>query len=275
MASILELTTTVDIIQTLACVAVILDAIEVISERQQYGSNGIYNYAIIKTSYKWMIDGWLAPILDLLFSYPYYLCLVALQLVVAILIISHLFTSLSLPFVVVIFLVHLLSHLRNRYGLDGSDQMQVILFASLAIFYLSSDPLVKQCSLWFICLQALLSYFTAGCAKVRSAAWRGGTAMSDIMNTTSFGSQGFAQVLTQKPLLSKMMCWAVIVFECTFPLLAFAGVGPCFVFISVAILFHLSTAMFMGLNSFFWSFVATYPAILFFSHTFTLGVPLH
>lgn len=269
MTNIFELTTIADIIQTLACVAVILDAIEIISERQQYGSNGIYNYAVLKTSYKWMIKGWIAPVLDTVLNYPCYLYLVVLQLVVAFLIISHLFASLSLPFVVVILLIHLLSHLRNRYGLDGSDQMQAILFASLTIFYLSPDPFVKQCCLWFICLQALLSYFTAGCAKARSAAWRDGTAMNDIMSTTSFGSKGFALVLAQKPLLSKMMCWAVIVFECAFPLLAFAGVRVCFVFIAVGILFHLSTAMFMGLNSFFWSFVATYPAILFFFHTFT------
>jgi hypothetical protein len=217
-----------------------------------------------------MIKGWMAPVFGIAFNYPCYLYLVVLQFVMAILIISHLLVSFSWLFVAIILLIHLLSHLRNHQGLDGSDQMQVILFASLVIFYLSPDPFVKQCCLWFICLQALLSYFTAGCAKVRSATWRGGTAIRDIMNTTSFGNKGFALVLAQNPLLSKMMCWAVIVFECAFPLLAFAGVRPCFVFIAVGILFHLSTAMFMGLNSFFWSFVATYPAILFFSHTFTL-----
>jgi hypothetical protein len=194
---------------------------------------------------------------------------------VAILVISHLFASFSLPLVVVLLLIHLLSHLRNHYGLDGSDQMQVILFASLVIFYLSSDPFVKQCSLFFISLQSLLCYFTAGFAKWRSATWRGGTAVSDIMNTASFGSKAFARVLAQHFLLSKTLCWTVIVFECGLPLLVFAGVRPCLVFIAVGICFHLGTALFMGLNSFAWSFIATYPAILFFSNTFqTLRVSL-
>lgn len=268
MPNSLDITTTVDSIQMLACIAVMINAAEIIAERQQYGSNGIYHYAVIKTSYTWMIKGRLAPVLDRLFCAPCYITFVALQLVMAILIISHLFPSLSWLFVVVILLIQLLSHLRNHSSLDGSDQMQVILFASLVIFYLSPAPLVKQCCVFFISFQSLLSYFTAGFAKVRSATWREGTALRDIMNTTSFGSKALTLILVQHSHLSKALCWAVIVFECAFPLLVFAGIRPCLLFIAIGILFHLSAAIFMGLNSFFWSFVATYPALLFFASTF-------
>src|SRR5215471_5627551 len=128
MLNSLDITTIVDSIQTLACIAVMINAAEIIAERQQYGSNGIYHYAVIKTSYPWMIKGWLAPVLDRLFSASCYITLVALQLVFAILIISHVFPSLLLLFVIVILLIQLLSHLRNHSSLDGSDQMLVILF---------------------------------------------------------------------------------------------------------------------------------------------------
>jgi hypothetical protein len=268
MSNSLDITTIVDSIQTLACIALMINAAEIIAERQQYSSNGIYHYAVIKTSYTWMIKGWLAPVLDLLFGASCYITLVTLQFVLALLIVLHLFPSLSLPFVVVILLIQLLSHLRNHSSLDGSDQMQVILFASLVIFYLSPDPLVKQCSVLFISFQSLLSYFTAGFAKVRSAAWRNGAAIRDIMNTTSFGSKALALLLVQHSNLAKALCWAVIVFECALPLLVFGGIRSCFFFVAVGILFHLSAAIFMGLNSFFWSFVATYPALLFFASTF-------
>jgi hypothetical protein len=58
-----------------------------------------------------------------------------------------------------------------------------------------------------------------------------------------------------------------MVFECALPLLVFAGVRPCLLFIAAGMLFHFSTAIFMGLNDFFWSFVATYPALLFVAST--------
>jgi hypothetical protein len=274
MSDIFVINNTVDIIQTLACIAVAIGAAEIIYTRHQYSANGIYNYALLKTSFKWMMVGWTAPIFDLLLNYPRYIYLVAIQLAAALLIISHLFTSLSWLFVVIILLIYLLSHLRNQYGTDGSDQMQTIIFASLTIFYLSSDLLVKTCCIFFICFQALIAYMIAGYAKLGSSAWQRGTAIYDILNTQSFGNQAFAQILEKNTLLSRAICWSVITFECAFPLLVFTGVRTCLLFIVAGILFHLSIALFMGLNTFFWSFIATYPAILFFSDAFQTSLSL-
>ena len=136
----LDITTTVDYIQILACIALMINAAEIIAERQLYSSNGMYSYAVIKTSSPWMLKGRLAPVLDRVFYSPCYISFVSLQLVVAILLISHLFPSLSWLFVVIILLIQLLSHLRNPFGLDGSDQMQVILFASLGFSISAQIP---------------------------------------------------------------------------------------------------------------------------------------
>jgi hypothetical protein len=35
------------------------------------------------------------------------------------------------------------------------------------------------------------------------------------------------------------------------------------IFLATGILFHLTIALIMGLNTFFWSYISTYPAILF------------
>ena len=81
-----------------------------------------------------MMSKGVAPVLSILFDYPRFVYLMVVQAIAATLIVSHIFTSLSLqligPLVGIILLIHLLSHLRNQYGLDGSDQMQVIIFWS-------------------------------------------------------------------------------------------------------------------------------------------------
>jgi hypothetical protein len=256
----------------LASITVIIDAIEIIFERHQYGPNGIYNFAILRTYRKWMMTPWIANILNILFNYPHYIYLVSIQLIAGVLIVSHLFTNLSLPLVLVILLIHLLSHLRNQYGLDGSDQMQVIIFASLVAFYASPSLIVKQFSIFFICFQVLLSYFTSGFAKLVSPVWRNGTAISGILNTVSYGIKPIAKILVTNPTLSKLICWSVITFECAFPVLVFTGVKPTIIFIITGIVFHLSIAVFMRLNAFFWSFVATYPAVLFFAYNFQIVI---
>ena len=265
---VLDINVIVDLIQTLACIAVIVDALEIISERHQYGPNGIYNFAILKTYYRWMMNKWFAPLLNFFCGYPRYIYVVSIQLIAAALIVSHLFTDLSLFLIAIILAIHLLSHLRNSYGLDGSDQMQVIIFSSLFIFYLSSDPLIKEFSIIFLSLQSLLSYFTSGFTKLISPVWRGGMAISGILDTLGHGHKAVAGILIKKPFLSKLICWGVLIFECGLPILVFTGIQATMIFIVVGILFHLSIAILMRLNAFFWTFVATYPAIIFFANAF-------
>ena len=259
----------VDLILTFASITVIVDAIEIIVERRQYSSSGIYNFEVLKTSKRWMMNRWLGPIYNILFKYPNYIFIISIQLAVATFAISHLFTNLSLFFVIIILLIHLLSHLRNRYGMNGSDQMQVIIFACLVVFYAApSDSIIQKFSIFFLCFQSLLSYFMSGLAKLVSPVWREGSAIVGIINTESFGNKKFAQFLIERPLLSKSVCWWVIIFESVFPLFIFTGVQTTIFFVIFGVMFHLSTAILMRFNSFFWSFIATYPALLFFAAEF-------
>jgi hypothetical protein len=267
MPNLFDLQTTADMIQTLACVAVVLETLQILVESKQYGRHGISSYALLKKSHPWMIEGWWASLLHRLCEPPCYLSLIALELASAVLVLSHLFPFLSGGFMVMIFLIHLLSCLRHQSGLDGADQMQTILFASLLLFSLPSEPFVRSCCLWFIGCQALLSYMTAGIVKVRSAAWRGGTAIGNIVQSARFRNETFAHVLRKHPLVAKALCWSVILFECAFPLLVVTGTRSCVLMLVAGIFFHLAVALVMGLNTFFWSFVATYPAIFFCAQT--------
>ena len=61
------------------------------------------------------------------------------------------------------------------------------------------------------------------------------------------------------------LCWSVIVMETLFPLCLVVPQPWGWPFLGWGVAFHLLCAVIMGLNSFFWAFVATYPALLYAS----------
>jgi hypothetical protein len=222
-----------------------------------------------------MSKGWQGFVLNRLCESPSYLLFIALQMIAAVLVIFHLFPSLLGCFILMILLVHLLSCLRHKAGLDGAQQMQTIIFASLLLFYMSSDPLAKTDCLLFIGLQVLLAYLTAGVVKVKSSAWRSGTALGNILQGARFRNEKVSHMVRKYPLLAKIVCWSIFTGECLFPLLVLTGTQSCLLVLVAGILFHLTIALVMGLNSFFWSFVATYPAVLFLANTFQIAIHSH
>jgi hypothetical protein len=172
--------------------------------------------------------------------------------------------TLSTACVFAIIAASIVMYWRAPLGLDGSDQMSLIMFVAVAIYKLfPGDVHVAQASLWFIAIQGCLSYCVAGIAKVISPVWRSGEAVRRILGTRTYGSSWVARLVSGRGGLCVAVSWFLMVCECTFPLaLAFGETGFA-VFAVLGIIFHISNAVIMGLNTFVWAFVATYPAILF------------
>jgi len=134
---------------------------------------------------------------------------------------------------------------RNVVGNDGSDQMSLILFAALSIAALSHDLFIRSAGLVFIAVQSILQ----------------------IMNTRTYGLEGVARSLARLPgTVNGALCWTIILVETLFFLVLFLPSPWFLVFLMWGLIFHAYNAIVMGLNTFFWSFVATYPCIVFFNH---------
>jgi hypothetical protein len=104
----------------------------------------------------------------------------------------------------------------------------------------------------------------AGVAKLFSKSWRSGIAVFQIMNTESFGSEGVAKVLLNaSPVLKTALSWSVMLFEALFFVVLILPWPWFFVVLILGIAFHFYNAVIMGLNNFFWVFLATYPAIIY------------
>lgn len=162
----------------------------------------------------------------------------------------------------VVFLTCLAMTRRCGYGEDGSDQMLLIVSAGLAAYAFVPDHPLRPAGLWFIGAQAVLSYGAAGFAKLASPVWRGGQASQLIFRTATYSFDGLAHLLAASPRLSWVLSWTTIAFECLFPLVLIAPQPVALSFLAAGVVFHLLNAVVMGLNVFFWAFLATYPAIM-------------
>lgn len=251
-------------VSVLIAIGIAVDSLEILYSRREYTSRGILSWDVLKLDRRFILMSRSAWVFRKLLSTPGYLVLISIQLLLALAVIAKV-PGVLLPLCITGILgIKLLSHFRHAHGgLDGSDQMQLIIFASLTVFYWTRDLDTKTIALWFIAGQSMLSYLAAGIAKLASPLWRSGDAILGILATDNYGSQVLSSWLRSNPRLAATVCWSVILFECLGPTLVFAGPVPCLAFLACGLLFHLVVAVTMGLNNFIWSFGATYPAVLF------------
>jgi Vitamin K-dependent gamma-carboxylase len=247
-------------------VGLAISTLEYLFLLREFSGGGVYSWTILRTAV--MRRGHtrlLAPLLDLLYGVRGVAVLLVLRLAGTISVMVLPVGSVPFTAAAAIMTVsHLLFSARQVFGDDGSDQMNSIL--ALTILLCAgphSTPLILNAGLWFIAMQAVLSYFSAGVAKAISPIWRGGAAVQQIFDTASYGDRGVAVFLARHQFVGALMSWGVIAFEVTFPAGLLLPAPALEVVLVFGAMFHLLNAVIMGLNSFLWSFLATYPALVY------------
>jgi hypothetical protein len=254
-------------------IGVAIDSLELVADRVQLQEGGLYGYTVLATGRPITLWGPFAPLFGSIFRYPAVLGLAGVQLLGATLLL--LAATVRTPALIVpaglaclvIMLARMLLYLRNQLGLDGADQMTLVVCTGLAVALLVPDHGAQILAVDYLAAQLLLSYAVAGIAKAISPVWRSGKAMPGIMSTIGYGSPAVGDLLKRHPKLAKAACWGVIVFECSAPVLILLGTPGALAIIAVGLGFHISIALLMGLNNFLWSFGATYPALLLLAHS--------
>ncbi len=206
--------------------------------------------------------------LDWVYTFPNFLYILALQVLATLLLLGFFWH----PFIrgtalTAILIVFFVDRLHNQPGnVPASDNMFFLVFGALYLREIAPDSeLVTEVCLWFIALQSCLSYLTNGILKLHSPLWRQGNVMSRIFRHPLFGNARLARVLNAHPPLGKALDWSIIGCELLFPLTLVVGFPVGWVLLVWGLLFHVLVAALMGLNTFFFAWVATYPAIVFVS----------
>lgn len=173
---------------------------------------------------------------------------------------SYSFTAGMLPIV----LSCVLAHLRTTYAGDGAQQMSLIVGVALLLgFNPWVTPAAGAVCLLFIAAQSALSYLASGVAKLISPIWMRGDALVRILATTAFGCELGFRLASISPRFTRMLCQVTVIVEVLFPFLLFGPRWMMIAFFVWGFTFHLANAFLMGLNTFLWAFLSTYPALYF------------
>lgn len=250
---------------TLGGLAIMLNSLEYLGDSATFRQAGLLDWDICKLGRRGSCSGILGRLLDGLFSGQRFRAVLFLRmLVAAVLCVFAAKTWIAMACCIVILLLSLTINLRHAFGRDGSDQMLVIVFSGLSMYFVLTERF-RIYALLFVALEVTLSYVVSGYAKLVSPIWRQGEAIIGVLGTRCYGAprELRAPVARYLPCISKAMCWFVILFECAFPALWFAPKPVVVVLLLMGVSFHAGVAVLMGLNVFFWSFLATYPAVWF------------
>ncbi|GEM32915.1 hypothetical protein NN3_39220 [Nocardia neocaledoniensis NBRC 108232] len=244
-------------------VAVIIGSLERLATPRLMADGSLASWPVSATSIPLLSRKSFQRSVGQVLVYPRVLGLVVACLACGILLALHPSSALNAAAAAVIAATYILLGMRSRFGGDGADQMTIIVFASLALAFGVGQTRADEIVLWFLTAQACLAYFTAGVAKLAGRSWRSGAALPEVLATQSYGHPWAGRVLARHRGVAVAMCWSVIAFECGFPLVLL-GIGPLtYALLISGALLHLGTAFVMRLTTFFWAFVATYPAIIF------------
>ena len=106
--------------------------------------------------------------------------------------------------------------------------------------------------------------------KIRNPDWRTGRALRDVFTFSAYPVTENLRALADRKALLLAGSWLVMICELLFPL-SLASKYTLIPFLVMAASFHLSNAMFFGLNRFVLAWIAAYPSILWLQDRFIGG----
>ena len=251
----------------LAAVYVLLDSAEKLYNFREFADDGILSWKFLRRHLFFSSrTSVLQNLFNLVFAFRIWLFLLFLRGVSGFYLL--LFPQLNLTSFLclgVLFAVGSLANLRNfPVGAETENRFSLIIIGALLLQSLNPTKFVSESALWFIALQACLSYTAAGFSKLFSSEWRKGNALFNSFNSPVLtASPKFAELLSRHEPAGKFLTWFNLIVECLFPLVLLVG-SPFYIFFLIwGIVFHFSNAVLFRLNKFLWAWAAAYPAIIF------------
>ena len=244
---------------SLCAVSVIVRTSELLAASAVFNSNGCLSWSLVRDFHPFDEPRWLATVL----STDAFRGILILRLAASVTLVV---APAGTPLVISAALASLTSvtvTFRMPVGQDGSDQMNVLILVPASLALIIGDRSATAAALLFIAGQALLAYTTSGVAKLMSGTWRSGQAIPQILSTLSYGNLGAATMFRSNTGLSRMACWSIMLFEASFAVVLVLSADGVAWMLAAGLVFHFACAVLMGLNCFFWSFAATYPALVF------------
>lgn len=244
--------------------SILLASTEYLPQRDQLRDDGLMSWDVNSARQRWYLAPGVEQALSAVLRYPNVLILLLARATLAGWVaFSPIPSSQQVVPVFILTALGASFSLRSAYGQDGADQMSWLFSVALSATLLVGTPGARLVFLLFMAAQAVLSYSAAGYAKLVAPKWRDGSYLPAIFRIEAYGHRGIAEALSKNPRLCKAAASGLLAWECGFPLVVVLPLPMALPFFLGGFVFHVAAAFTMGLNCFFWSFVATYPALYF------------
>lgn len=250
----------------IAAVGIVYDTLEIWTARHRV-LEAFFDWRVIRSRYYLLIGRpVLSCVFDLLFAGRAFPVLALAHGVAAVLFPFALLAEPGVAPVLAGFVlaVHCLSNVRLLIGRDGADQMQTVVWAGLCMATLPVAEWARTVAAGMIAAQLVLSYVISGAAKAASPVWRRGLAVALITRMATYCPRDLSRRLT-RPAVSFCLCWMTIAFELGAPLLLAFGRPGALALIILGTMFHVGIGVAMGLTTFVFAFLATFPVVYYFA----------
>ncbi len=156
----------------------------------------------------------------------------------------------------------ILHHFQGPYN-GGADRMSLLILCCLCLVAYLPSQRWQEIIFGYLALQLILSYFISGWVKIKNPDWRSGRALRDIFQFSAYPVSESLRQWAHSPRLLLFMSWGVMLFELMFPISLLSSTSLN-IALFIAASFHFANACLLGLNRFFWIWIAAYPSILWF-----------
>jgi len=255
--------TVFSVIVTVTSLANIISSLEWLALYNHFKDDRIFSWNVKKTSSKIFSK---SKFYNYLFGYPNILLLIFCQIVISILV--PFVTENRLLLCMACFAASLLSisfSVRNDSRFSGADQMNKIVFITVAICLISSSKWIWQLGLFFMSGQIIIAYCTPGYLRIFEPSWHNNIALTNILRLHTFSRPFAWEFVKSNPRVAKLISIGLIIFECSFLIAWLLPFNYLLLFLGFGVVFHIFNAIIMGLNNFTGSFIATYPSYIWFS----------
>lgn len=149
-------------------------------------------------------------------------------------------------------------------GGDGADKIALV--AALAALSIAGGRMVDDrwlCAAGIVwgAGQATIAYVASGAAKLARGFWRDGSALAAAMTSYRSGHALAARIVRRRH-AAAILAWGVMLVETLFPIALVVPQPLCLAILATLAAFHAATAVVMGLNTYPWAFIATYPCVM-------------
>ena len=242
----------------LISIAIFLNALEWRRILPAFSEDGVWSWSLIRRDFAKTPAPlrWLA---EQILNYPAVRTSLSLLLWAAAL--NFLYPNLLTLITLFVFCVLIYWRFRGSYN-GGADYMTTTVLTSLLLA--AAIPGFRAGGLYYLAIQATLSYTIGGIVKLREPGWRDGSSLQKFILHSEYDIPSRVKILAQNPRLTLLASRCLLFFECSFPV-ALISPGVCRIYLAAGLVFHLLNFYVFGLNRFFWAWLASYPAIYYLS----------